>query len=116
MKRYLTSYSKNRLTVRDRLTGQSASESFVDADTAEIIQNRIKETNYTLPNKKNQVKNLSIDECIDWFKSVDKNFKADFGWIQPDKIKWETKKEQIKTTLNNIEDSIKELNRILEIE
>ena len=116
MKRYLTSYSKNRLTVRDRLTGQSASESFVDADTAEIIQNRIKETNYTLPNKKNQVKNLSIDECIDWFKSVDKSFKADFGWIKPEKIQWETKKEQLKTTLNNIENSIKELNRILEIE
>lgn len=34
MKRYLTSYSKNRLTVRDRLTNQSASESFVDADGA----------------------------------------------------------------------------------
>lgn len=116
MKRYLTSYSKNRLIVRDRLTNQSASESFVDADTAEIIQNKVKETNYTLPNKKSLVKNLSIDECIDWFKSVDKKFKTDYGWIQPEKIQWETKKEQLKTTLNNIENSIKELNKILEIE
>lgn len=45
MKRYLTGYSKGVLTIRDRKTGEYSRQSFVDPDTAELIQNQIKQMN-----------------------------------------------------------------------
>lgn len=114
MKRYLTSYSKGKLTVRDRITNQIASESFVDADTAEIIQNKIKTYNYTVPKKKSTVKTLSIDECPELLNSFNKEFKAEFGWIRPEKIQWQ--RNEIKETIRNIETSIDKLNRLLGLE
>lgn len=114
MKRYLTSYSKNKLTVRDRITGQTASESFVDADTAEYIQNKIKECNYTVPKKKSQIKTYSIDECPELTQNLDKAFKAEFGWIKPELIDWH--RDEVKQTIKNIETSIDKLNRLLELD
>lgn len=114
MKRYLTSYTKGKLTVRDRITNQVASESFVDADTAEIIQNRIKDYNYTVPKKKPTVKTMSINDCQDWMRSINNDFKAEFGWIKPEKINWQ--RDEIKETIKNIETSIDKLNKLLGLE
>lgn len=48
IKRYLTGYSKGVLTIRDRKTGEFSRQSFVDPDTAEEIQNKIKQVNTRL--------------------------------------------------------------------
>ena len=45
MKRYLTGYSKGVLTIRDRKTGEFSRQSFVDTDTAEEIQQKIRKMN-----------------------------------------------------------------------
>jgi len=45
MKRFLTGYSKGVLTIRDRKTGEFSRQTFVDQDTAEVIQNQIKKIN-----------------------------------------------------------------------
>ena len=45
MKRYLTGYSKGVLTIRDRKTGEFSRQSFVDPDTAEEIQQKIRKMN-----------------------------------------------------------------------
>lgn len=111
MKRYLTSYTKGKLTVRDRITNQVASESFVDADTAEIIQNKIKSYNYTVPKKKPTVKTISINDCPELLNSFNNEFKAEFGWIKPEKIQWQ--RDEIKETIKNIEVSIDKLNQLL---
>lgn len=114
MKRYLTSYTKGRLTVRDRITNQVASESFVDADTAEIIQNKIKAYNYTVPKKKPTVKTMSISDCPELLNSFNSEFEPEFGWIKPEKINWQ--RDEVKETIKNIETSIDKLNKLLELE
>ena len=43
--RYLTGYSKGLLTIRDRQTGEFSRKSFVDQDTAEEIQQKIRKMN-----------------------------------------------------------------------
>lgn len=114
MKRYLTSYSKGRLSVRDRITGQTASEGFIDADTAEYIQNKIKSCNYTIPQKCPKVKTMTFDDCQDWIESINTDFRAEFGWIKPESISWS--RDEVKETIRNTETRIDKLNRLLGIE
>lgn len=102
MKRYLTGYSKGVLTIRDRLTGQVKRISNIDADEANEIQEKIIWTNYNIPDKKSKVKISSIDEHPNWMKTVQKDTRIEYGWIQPNQIKWykEPKQEQKEKTLS----------------
>ena len=52
MKRYLVSYNRNTITIRDRKTGEFSRQSFVDPDTAELIQNKIKQMNTRIRERK----------------------------------------------------------------
>lgn len=105
MKRYLTGYSKNTLTIRDRKTGLYKKYNHIPSDEAELIQDCIKSTNYYLNTRKNgrvQVKSIS-DLPLKLSE-----YKPNWGDMLPENIVWESeiiaRKEQ---------EQIKELNNIL---
>lgn len=110
MKRYLTSYSRETLTVRDRKTGQTKRITHTDKQTADVIQDAIKQTNYNLTTKRPEIVKKSISEVQSWLNDVSKKSRTEWGWIQPDKINWEQPKKDLKkdketelvTRLNNI--------------
>lgn len=105
MKRYLTGYSKNTLTIRDRKTGLYKKYNHIQSDEAELIQDCIKSTNYYLNTRKNgkvQIKSIS-----DLPLTLSEH-KPNWGDMLPENIIWESeiiaRKEQ---------EQIKELNKIL---
>lgn len=113
MKRYLTAYSRETLTIRDRKTGQTKRITHTDKDTAEVIQQAVKTTNYNLTNRTSKVEKKPIEEVQSWLNSVSKKHRTEWGWIQPDKIKWvkdepkevytkETKKQELIQRLDNL--------------
>ena len=104
MKRYLMSYSKRDLTVRDRLTNQVKIFKNIDSDTAEEFINKIKDVNYTIPNEKSNIKVYTN------FNLANNNFKPEYGWIKPQNIKWY--KEQ--TLSNDTTEKIKTLEQKLD--
>lgn len=52
MKRYLTSYSKNYIKVRDRKLNLETEIYTIDRELADVVQGAIKSTNYHLTNRK----------------------------------------------------------------
>lgn len=52
MKRYLTSYSKNYIKVRDRKLSLETEIYTTDRELADTVQDAIKSTNYHLTNRK----------------------------------------------------------------
>lgn len=52
MKRYLTSYSKNYIKVRDRKLNLETEIYTIDRELANAVQDAIKSTNYHLTNRK----------------------------------------------------------------
>lgn len=86
MKRYLTGYSKNTLTIRDRKTGLYKKYNHIQSDEAELIQDCIKSTNYYLNTRKNgkvQVKSIN-----DLPLNLSEN-KPKWGDMLPENITWE---------------------------
>lgn len=113
MKRYLASYSRNTITIRDRKTNQQLQLNHITDDVAKIYTDAISETNYHLNNRKHgkvYIKSFDINNysskktCTKW------------GDIQPDKIKWATSwynpDEEPKKKENILS---KELDKLLEI-
>lgn len=86
MKRYLTSYSKNYVKVRDRKSGLERSIYCDDRDEADIIQNAIKSTNYHLNNRKNG--KVSVKSISDLPLKLSEH-KPNWGDMLPENITWE---------------------------
>ena len=62
MKRYLTGYSKDTLTIRDRKTGLEKRIPHAGKEIADMIQEAVKSTNYYLNSPKNgkvELKNIA---------------------------------------------------------
>lgn len=105
MKRYLTSYSKNYIKVRDRKLNLETEIYTIDRELADTVQDAIKSTNYHLTSRKNgkvQVKSIS-----DLPLKLSKH-KPNWGDMLPENITWEseiiTRKEK---------EANKQLNKIL---
>lgn len=112
MKRYLISYSRNKIKIRDRKTEQELNLSHVDEKIANIYINSVKSVNYSIPtrNQKNNYENINYETPI-------KPELVPWGDIQPSKIKWATSwynpnKKEIKSNQSKLND---ELNKLLEI-
>lgn len=105
MKRYLTSYSKNYIKIRDRKTGLEKDIYTIDRELAETIQQAIKNTNYHLNNRKNG--KITVRSISDLPLKLSEH-KPNWGDMLPENITWESeiiaRKEQ---------EQIKELNKIL---
>lgn len=105
MKRYLTSYSKNYIKIRDRKTGLEKNIYTIDRELAETIQQAIKNTNYHLNNRKNG--KITVKSISDLPLKLSEH-KPNWGDMLPENITWESeiiaRKEQ---------EQIKELNKIL---
>lgn len=105
MQRYLTSYSKNYIKVRDRKLNLETEIYTIDRELANTVQDAIKSTNYHLTSRKNgkvQVKSIN-----DLPLKLSEH-KPNWGDMLPENIIWESeiiaRKEQ---------EQIKELNKIL---
>jgi hypothetical protein len=104
MKRYLTSYSKNYIKVRDRKLNLETKIYTTDRELADIVQGAIKSTNYHLTNRKNsKVQVKSINELP--LKLSE--HKPNWGDILPENITWESKiikqkEKELNNKLNNL--------------
>lgn len=112
MKRYLTCYSKGTLTIRDRKTNQSKVIPHCTPEHAELVQEAIKSTNYYINTPKNsKVETINASE---WLHKTQSKFKAEYGWIKPQDIKFvPPDKEELNTetvdTLNTLSKQLDEL-------
>lgn len=113
MKRYLASYNRNTVTIRDRKTNKSIRLTHVADDIADLYINAVTDTNYVSNQRKNgklYIKELDADTYIS------KKTCTKWGDIQPDKIKWATSwynpDEKSKKKENILS---KELDKLLEI-
>lgn len=105
MKRYLTSYSKNYIRVRDRKLNLEAEIYTTDRELADTVQDAIKSTNYHLTGRKNgkvQVKSIN-----DLPLKLSKH-KPNWGDMLPENITWESDIIKQKEKKAN-----KQLNKIL---
>ena len=113
MKRYLYSYSRNTVTIRDRKTNQQLQLNHVTDDVAQIYTEAISETNYHLNSKKHGKVYI---KTFDNNNYTSKKTCTKWGDIQPDKIKWATSwynpDEKPKKKENILS---KELDKLLEI-
>lgn len=104
MKRYLTSYSKNYIKIRDRKTGLEKDIYTIDRELADTVQDAIKSTNYHLTSRKNgkvQVKSIN-----DLPLKLSKH-KPNWGDMLPENITWESdiikqKEKEANKQLNKI--------------
>lgn len=104
MKRYLTSYSKNYIKVRDRKLNLEAEIYTTDRELADTVQDAIKSTNYYLNTRKNgkvQVKSIN-----DLPLKLSKH-KPNWGDMLPENITWESdiikqKEKEANKQLNKI--------------
>lgn len=107
MKRYLTGYSKDILTVRDRKTGLEKRIPHIGKENAELIQDCIKSTNYYINTPKNGKIELKDIHNIDYKPTKHNKYWGEFA---PVNMRWErevlAEKEQRK---------LQELNEILGI-
>lgn len=111
MKRYLTSYSKGVLNIRDRQTGNTKRVSNIDKDTADLFQDAVKSTNYNInTTKSSKVTIKSIYDLQTWVNASDKKVTQKWGDILPSNIKWES--EYIKEKENNLS---KQLDNLLDL-
>lgn len=105
MKRYLTSYSKNYIKVRDRKLNLETEIYTTDRELADTVQDAIKSTNYHLTNRKNgkvQVKSIN-----DLPLKLSEH-KPNWGDMLPENITWESEIINRKENEAN-----KQLNKIL---
>lgn len=105
MKRYLTSYSKNYIRVRDRKLNLETEIYTTDRELADTVQDAIKSTNYHLTSRKNgkvQVKSIN-----DLPLKLPKH-RPNWGDMLPENITWES--EIIK---QKEKEANKQLNKIL---
>lgn len=105
MQRYLTSYSKNYIKVRDRKLNLETEIYTTDRELADTIQDAIKSTNYHLTNRKHgkvQVKSIN-----DLPLKLSKH-KPNWGDMLPENITWESEIMKQKEKEAN-----KQLNKIL---
>lgn len=113
MKRYLASYSRNTITIRDRKTNQQLQLNHITDDVAKIYTEAISETNYNLNNRKHGKVYI---KSFDTNNYSSKKTCTKWGDIQPDKIKWATSwynpDEKSKKKENILS---KELDKLLEI-
>ena len=105
MKRYLTSYSKGVLNIRDRLTDNTKRISFLDQETADIYQDAVKSTNYNINKSKHS--KVTIKSIYDIDINQTKKTSKIWGEILPSEIKWESeylreKEEKKQLELNKI--------------
>lgn len=104
MKRYLTSYSKNYIKVRDRKLNLETEIYTTDRELANTVQDAIKSTNYHLTNRKNgKVQVRSINELP--LKLSE--HKPNWGDMLPENITWESeiikqKEKELNNKLNNL--------------
>ena len=104
MKRYLTSYSKNYIKVRDRKLNLETEIYTTDRELADTVQEAIKSTNYHLTSRKNgkvQVKSIN-----DLPLKLSKH-KPNWGDMLPENITWESdiikqKEKEANKRLNRI--------------
>lgn len=105
MKRYLTSYSKNYIKVRDRKLNLETEIYTTDRELADTVQDAIKSTNYHLINRKNgKVQVRSINELS--LKLSE--HKPNWGDMLPENITWESDIIKLKEKEAN-----RQLNKIL---
>lgn len=105
--RYISSYSRNKFKVRDRLTGQETTINMSE-DVAEVYTDAIKQTNYNLRETKHgKVQIRSLNDLQLWLNSTTKEDKRRWGDIPPSEINWEKPKPKV---LNNDDNK---LNKIL---
>lgn len=113
MKRYLCSYSRNTVTIRDRKTNQQLQLNHVTDDIAQIYTDAISETNYHFNSKKHGKVYI---KTFDNNNYASKKTYTNWGDIPPDKIKWATSwynpDEKPKGKENTLS---KELDKLLEI-
>ena len=113
MKRYLCSYSRNTVTIRDRKTNQQLQLNHITDDVAKVYTDAISETNYHLNSKKHGKVYI---KTFDNNNYTSKKTCTKWGDIQPDKIKWATSwynpDEKPKTKTEKLSN---ELNKLLEI-
>lgn len=105
MKRYLTSYSKNYIKVRDRKLNLETEIYTIDRELADVVQGAIKSTNYHLTNRKNG--KVQIKSINDLPLKLSKH-KPNWGDMLPENITWES--EIIK---QKEKEANKQLNKIL---
>lgn len=104
MQRYLTSYSKNYIKVRDRKLNLETEIYTTDRELADTVQEAIKSTNYHLTNRKNgkvQIKSIS-----DLPLKLSEH-KPNWGDMLPENITWESdiikqKEKEANKQLNKI--------------
>ena len=113
MKRYLASYNRNTVTIRDRKTNKSIRLTHVTDDIADLYINAVTDTNYISNQRKNG--KLYIKD-FDANNYTSKETCTKWGDIQPDKIKWATSwydpDKKIKTKTEILSN---ELDKLLEI-
>lgn len=106
MKRYLTAYSREVLTIRDRKTGFEKRVTHVDKDTAEVVQDAVKSTNYYLNNYKNgKLQVSSIKELP--YNLIHTKHKQYWGEFPPNNMRWESeivaeKEKELNDKLNQL--------------
>lgn len=105
--RYISSYSRNKFKVRDRITGQETTINMSE-DVAEVYTDAIKQTNYNLRETKHgKVQIRSLNDLQLWLNSTTKEDKRQWGDIPPSEINWEKPKPKVLNNDNN------KLNKIL---
>lgn len=105
MKRYLTSYSKNYIKVRDRKLNLETEIYTTERELADTVQDAIKSTNYHLTNRKNG--KIQVKSINDLPLKLSKH-KPNWGDMLPENITWES--EIIK---QKEKEANKQLNKIL---
>lgn len=104
MKRYLTSYSKNYIKVRDRKLNLETEIYTTDRELANTVQDAIKSTNYHLTNRKNG--KIQVKLINDLPLKLSKH-KPNWGDMLPENITWESeiieqKEKEANRQLNKI--------------
>ena len=104
MKRYLTSYSKNYIKVRDRKLNLETEIYTIDRELANVVQDAIKSTNYHLTNRKNG--KVQVRSTNDLPLKLSEH-KPNWGDMLPENITWESeiigqKEKEANKQLNEI--------------
>lgn len=104
MKRYLTSYSKNYIKVRDRKLNLETEIYTTDRELADTVQDAIKNTNYHLNNRKNG--KITVKSISDLPLKLSEH-KPNWGDMLPENITWESeiiscKEKELNNKLNNL--------------
>lgn len=104
MQRYLTSYSKNYIKVRDRKLNLETEIYTTDRELANVVQDAIKSTNYHLTNRKNG--KVQVRSTNDLPLKLSEH-KPNWGDMLPENITWESeiieqKEKELSNKLNNL--------------